>query len=95
MLRVTIRFVGLIYSNEKDAAMKRAKDFLIFLPFAALPYLLLVGTLTVWFDGNARTFWRSFVTILALRLLFALLDSAGGILWWRLCARRNPLSKTG
>jgi hypothetical protein len=57
--------------------MKQAKSLLVFVLFSALPYLLLVGSLTVLFDGNARTFWRSLVTILAIRLLFALLDTAG------------------
>ena len=67
--------------------MKQAKAFLLFLPVAALPYLLLVGGLTIWFDGNARTFWRSLVTILTLRLLFVLLDTVGRMLWWRLYGR--------
>jgi LPS O-antigen subunit length determinant protein (WzzB/FepE family) len=49
----------------------------------------LVGGLTVLFDGNARTFWRSLVTILAIRLLFALLDTAGVFLWRKLYARRT------
>ena len=75
--------------------MKQAKSLLVFVLFSALPYLLLVGSLTVLFDGNARTFWRSLVTILAIRLLFALLDTAGVFLWRKLYARRtsreNPL----
>jgi hypothetical protein len=69
--------------------MKQAKSLLVFVLFSALPYLLLVGSLTVLFDGNARTFWRSLVTILAIRLLFALLDTAGGFLWRKLYARRT------
>ena len=69
--------------------MKRAKSLLVFVLFSALPYLLLVGSLTVLFDGNARTFWRSLVTILAIRLLFALLDTAGVFLWRKLYARRT------
>ena len=69
--------------------MKRAKSLLVFVLFSALPYLLLVGSLTVVFDGNARTFWRSLVTILAIRLLFALLDTAGVFLWRKLYARRT------
>ena len=69
--------------------MKQAKSLLVFVLFSALPYLLLVGTLTVLFDGNARTFWRSLVTILAIRLLFALLDTAGVFLWRKLYARRT------
>lgn len=70
--------------------MKQAKSLLVFVLFSALPYLLLVGSLTVLFDGNARTFWRSLVTILAIRLLFALLDTAGVFLWRKLYARRTP-----
>jgi hypothetical protein len=69
--------------------MKQAKSLLVFILFSALPYLLLVGSLTVLFDGNARTFWRSLVTILAIRLLFALLDTAGVFLWRKLYARRT------
>ena len=69
--------------------MKQAKSLLVFVLFSALPYLLLVGSLTVWFDGNARTFWRSLVTILAIRLLFALLDTAGVFLWRKLYGRRT------
>ena len=69
--------------------MKQAKSLLVFVLFSALPYLLLVGSLTVLFDGNARTFWRSLVTILAIRLLFALLDAAGVFLWRKLYARRT------
>jgi hypothetical protein len=69
--------------------MKQAKSLLVFVLFSALPYLLLVGSLTVLFDGNARTFWRSLVTILAIRLLFALLDTAGVFLWRKLYARRT------
>ena len=69
--------------------MKHAKSLLVFVLFSALPYLLLVGSLTVLFDGNARTFWRSLVTILAIRLLFALLDTAGVFLWRKLYARRT------
>jgi len=69
--------------------MKQAKSLLVFVLFSALPYLLLVGSLTVLFDGNARTFWRSLVTILAIRLLFALLDTAGIFLWRKLYARRT------
>ena len=69
--------------------MKQAKSLLLFCLFAAFPYVLLVGSLTVLFDGNARTFWRSLVTILAIRLLFALLDTAGVFLWRKLCARRS------
>lgn len=69
--------------------MKQAKSLLVFVLFSALPYLLLVGSLTVLFDGNARTFWRSLVTILAIRLLFALLDTAGVFLWRILYARRT------
>lgn len=69
--------------------MKQAKSLLVCVLFSALPYLLLVGTLTVLFDGNARTFWRSLVTILAIRLLFALLDTAGVFLWRKLYARRT------
>ena len=69
--------------------MKQAKSLLVFVLFSALPYLLLVGGLTVLFDGNARTFWRSLVTILAIRLLFALLDTAGVFLWRKLYARRT------
>lgn len=69
--------------------MKQAKSLLVFVLFSALPYLLLVGSLTVVFDGNARTFWRSLVTILAIRLLFALLDTAGVFLWRKLYARRT------
>lgn len=69
--------------------MKQAKSRLVFVLFSALPYLLLVGSLTVLFDGNARTFWRSLVTILAIRLLFALLDTAGVFLWRKLYARRT------
>ena len=69
--------------------MKQAKSLLVFVLFSALPYLLLVGSLTVLFDGNARTFWRSLVTILAIRLLFALLDTAGAFLWRKLYARRT------
>ena len=69
--------------------MKQAKRLLVFVLFSALPYLLLVGSLTVLFDGNARTFWRSLVTILAIRLLFALLDTAGVFLWRKLYARRT------
>ena len=69
--------------------MKRAKSLLVFVLFSALPYLLLVGSLTVLFDGNARTFWRSLVTILTIRLLFALLDTAGVFLWRKLYARRT------
>ena len=69
--------------------MKQAKSLLVFVLFSALPYLLLVGSLTVLFDGNARTFWRSIVTILAIRLLFALLDTAGVFLWRKLYARRT------
>lgn len=68
--------------------MKQAKSLLVFVLFSALPYLLLVASLTVLFDGNARTFWRSLVTILAIRLLFALLDTAGVFLWRKLYARR-------
>jgi hypothetical protein len=71
--------------------MKHAKSLLVFVLFSALPYLLLVGSLTVLFDGNARTFWRSLVTILAIRLLFALLDTAGVFLWRKLYARRTSL----
>ena len=75
--------------------MKQAKSLLVFVLFSALPYLLLVGSLTVLFDGNARTFWRSLVTILAIRLLFALLDTAGVFLWrklyGRLTSRENAL----
>ena len=69
--------------------MKQAKSLLVFVLFSALPYLLLVGSVTVLFDGNARTFWRSLVTILAIRLLFALLDTAGVFLWRKLYARRT------
>lgn len=69
--------------------MKQAKSLLVFVLVSALPYLLLVGSLTVVFDGNARTFWRSLVTILAIRLLFALLDTAGVFLWRKLYARRT------
>ena len=69
--------------------MKQAKSLLVFVLVSALPYLLLVGSLTVLFDGNARTFWRSLVTILAIRLLFALLDTAGVFLWRKLYARRT------
>ena len=69
--------------------MKQAKSLLVFVLFSALPYLLLVGSLTVLFDGHARTFWRSLVTILAIRLLFALLDTAGVFLWRKLYARRT------
>ncbi len=69
--------------------MKQAKSLLVFVLFSALPYLLLVGSLTMLFDGNARTFWRSLVTILAIRLLFALLDTAGVFLWRKLYARRT------
>ena len=69
--------------------MKQAKSLLVFVLFSALPYLLLVGSLTVLFDGNARTFWRSLVTILAIRLLFALLDTAGVFLWRKLYSRRT------
>jgi hypothetical protein len=69
--------------------MKQAKSLLVFVLFSALPYLLLVGSLTVLFDGNARTFWRSLVTILAIRLLFALLDTAGVFLWRKLYGRRT------
>ena len=69
--------------------MKQAKSLLLFVLFSALPYLLLVGSLTVLFDGNARTFWRSLVTILAIRLLFALLDTAGVFLRRKLYARRT------
>jgi hypothetical protein len=69
--------------------MKQAKSLLVFVLFSALPYLLLVGSLTVLFDGTARTFWRSLVTILAIRLLFALLDTAGVFLWRKLYARRT------
>jgi hypothetical protein len=69
--------------------MNQAKSLLVFVLFSALPYLLLVGSLTVLFDGNARTFWRSLVTILAIRLLFALLDTAGVFLWRNLYARRT------
>jgi hypothetical protein len=71
--------------------MKQVKTFLAFLPFAALPYLLLVGSLTFWFDGNARTFWRSLVTILTVRLIFVLLDTAGGMLWRLMCAGKSSL----
>ena len=68
--------------------MKQAKSLLVFGLVSTLPYLLLVGSLTVVFDGNARTFWRSLVTILAISLLFALLDTAGVFLWRKLYARR-------
>ena len=69
---------------EGDRSMKDVKRFLVRLLCSALPYFLVVGSLTVWADGNARTFWRTLGTLAAARLVFALIDLLGNVLWWRL-----------
>jgi hypothetical protein len=58
--------------------------------------VLLIGSLTVWFEGNARTFLRTLITLWAFRLVFALLDALGRVLWWRLYMRqRSPALEPG
>jgi hypothetical protein len=70
--------------------MKDVKRFLVRLLCSAESYTLVVGSLTVWTNGNARTFWRTLGTLAAARLLFALIDLLGNVLWWRLAGGSMP-----
>jgi hypothetical protein len=74
----------LIIEQERDSSMKDVKGVLVRLLCSVIPYFLVVGSLTVWADGNARTFWRTLGTLAAARLIFALIDLVGNVLWWRL-----------
>lgn len=61
-------------------------DFIIS-AFTLAPYLLVAWGFTVLTDGEASTFWKALLVLFALRTLFALIDTLGGVLRWRLWGR--------
>ena len=71
------------HGQERDSSMKDVKAVLVRLLCSVVPYFLVVGSLTVWADGNVRTFWRTLGTLAAARLIFGLIDLLGNVLWWR------------
>jgi hypothetical protein len=63
------------------------KHDLIISAFTLVPYLLVAWGFTVLTDGEASTFWKALLVLFAFRTFFALIDTLGGVLRWRLWGR--------
>ncbi len=60
------------------------KQDLIISAFTLIPYLLVAWAFNVLSDGDASTFWKALVVLVAVRVIFAFIDMLGGLLRWRL-----------
>lgn len=69
------------------------KSAIIVSAFAAVPYLLVAWGYTALVDGGAIAFWIGLAVLLGARLFFALVETVGSILAWRLHGRRIMVEK--
>ena len=60
--------------------------------FAALPYAALAWACAALVDG--MRFWQAMVGLLLIRLCFAIIETLGGVLSWRLHGRNVMIGKT-
>ena len=65
----------------------RKQDFIVS-AFTLVPYLLVAWGFTALTDGEASTFWKALLVLFVLRTCFALIDTLGGVLRWRLWGRK-------
>ena len=67
------------------------KSFSISVAFSAIPYVLVAWGITKFTNGDTQAFWVALGVLIGLRLFFSIIEMLGGILYWRLYARRITL----
>jgi hypothetical protein len=68
--------------------MSTMKHDLIISAFTLLPYLLVAWIFAVMTDGKTSTFWKALLILILLRTFFAVIDTLGKVLRWRLWGRK-------
>lgn len=76
-----------------DSITSQTNPFLVTAAFAFVPYALVAWGYTELADGNCEMFWTAFGVLLGARLFFSIIESLGGILWWRLYGKKNTVQK--
>src|SRR5688572_28798645 len=70
--------------------MSPMKHDLIISVFTLIPYLLVAWSFAVMTDGDGETstFWKALLVLILLRTFFAVIDTLGEVLRWRLWGRK-------
>lgn len=73
--------------------MKNAAQIFVGSLVAFIPYWLVAWGYKALVDGGAREFWSALGLLLAVRLFFAVIETLGSVLAWRLFGKRRAVRK--
>lgn len=73
--------------------MNDVKPTLILWAFSFVPYLVVAWVLATLGDGQESTFWLAFGSLLLARLFFAIIETLGTVLSWRVYGRRLMIDR--